>query len=260
MTESPPLRVGRAWLLVERNVMVYRRRWIIVATGFFEPLLYLLSIGIGLGSIIGRVEGPGGRQVEYVAYVAPALLASSAMNGAVYESTLNIYYKLEEKVFRAILATPLGPRDVALGELAWAQMRGFAYSTAFLLVMLGIGVVHSWWFLLTLPTAMLIGLAFSAVGMAVATFMRSSEDFGFVTVVLTPIFLFSTTFYPLDFYPRAVQVLVQLTPLIHAINLMRGFTLGVVGPGMIGDAVYLLVMLVAGYLVVTRRITRLMLS
>lgn len=252
---------GRARLLVERNIMVYRHHWSTLTTGFFEPLFYLLSLGVGIGSIIGRVAGPDGRPVSYVAYVAPGLLASSAMNGAVYDSTMNIFFKLKyARTYEAMLATPMGPRDVAVGEITWAQLRGLLYSLAFLLVMLGMGLVHSWWFPMALPAAALIGYGFASIGMAATTFLRSWVDFELVGVVVMPIFLFSTTFYPLGVYPRGVQLFIEATPLVHGINLLRAFTLGAVSPGLIGDAAYFAVMALIGYVISTRRVEKLLLS
>jgi lipooligosaccharide transport system permease protein len=115
---APPFAFGtrRSIHLIERSVYLYRRAWLILASGFFEPLFYLLSVGYGIGSMVGSVPGPDGHLVPYQAFVAPALLASSAMNGAIVEVTYNVYAKLRwEKVYDAVLATPLGVGDIALG-------------------------------------------------------------------------------------------------------------------------------------------------
>jgi hypothetical protein len=161
--------------------MVYKHTWLIIFSGFFEPLFYLLSIGVGIGKLVGHVTGPGGHAIDYRAFVAPALLAASAMNGAVYESTMNIFFKLKyAHTYDAILATPVGVGDVALGEIAWSLFRGVLYSTGFLIVMAALGDVLSWWAILALPAAVLIGFGFASVGMACTTFMRSWQDFDFV--------------------------------------------------------------------------------
>ena len=137
---------GRARRLVERNLMVYRRTWLIIVSGFFEPLFYLLSIGVGIGKLVGSVTGPTGAVIPYAAFVAPALLAASAMNGAIYDSTMNVYFKLKfAKTYDAVLATPVGVGDVAVGEITWALMRGALYSTVFLIVMSALGDVLSPW-------------------------------------------------------------------------------------------------------------------
>ncbi|MGH7488510.1 MAG: ABC transporter permease [bacterium] len=152
----------RGYVLIERSLMVYRRTWLTIVSGFFEPLFYLLSIGVGLGKLVPQLNY-GGHDVKYAAFVAPALLASSAMNGAIYDSTFNVFWKIKyAKVYDAVLATPLGPLDVATGEIGWALARGVIYSSAFLMVMAAMGLLHSWWVLLSLPFSILEALAFAA--------------------------------------------------------------------------------------------------
>jgi lipooligosaccharide transport system permease protein len=257
-----PLPGRRAGLIVERNLMVYRRLWLLIVSGFFEPVFYLFSIGIGIGPLVGTVTGADGRAVDYTAFVAPALLAASAMNGAVYDATFNIFFKLKyAKTYDAVLATPLGPADVALGEIAWAQLRGTLYSAAFLLVMLAMGLVGSWWALLALPATVLIGFAFAAVGMATTSFMRSWQDFDFVQLAILPMFLFSTTFYPLGVYPRPLQLFVECTPLYHGIELLRALTTGTgVGVGQIGHAAYFVLLAAVGISISAQRLERLLLK
>src|SRR5579864_8534667 len=131
----------RAHLLFERNLMVYRRSWLIIFSGLFEPLFYLASLGFGLGHYVGRVNG-----VSYASFVAPALLASSAMNGAIYDGLTNVFWKLRYgKVYDAMLSTPIGPTDVAVGETSWAQFRGVLYATAFVVTIAALGLIHSFW-------------------------------------------------------------------------------------------------------------------
>jgi lipooligosaccharide transport system permease protein len=251
---------GRARRLVERNLMVYRRTWLIIVSGFFEPLFYLLSIGIGIGKLVGHVPGPHGGFIPYPAFVAPALLAASAMNGAIYDSTMNVYFKLKfAKTYDAILATPVGVGDVAVGEITWALLRGALYSAVFLIVMAALGDVLSPWAALAVPAAVLIGFGFAAVGMAATTFMRSWSDFDFVQLGVLPLFLFSTTFYPLSTYPRWLQIVVECTPLYHGVALERGLCTGAVGPGLFRSALYLAAMGVAGLLLAARRLEGLLL-
>ena len=261
-TTPLPLAGSRAWLLVERNLMVYRRIWLLIVSGFFEPVFYLFSLGIGIGALVGTVAGPDGQEIGYTAFVAPALLASSAMNGAVYDSTMNVFFKLKfAHTYDAMLATPLEPADIAVGEIAWAQLRGTLYSAAFLLVMLVMGLIGSWWAVLALPATMLIGLAFAAVGMACTSFMRSWQDFEFVQLAILPMFLFSTTFFPLSVYPRPLQWVVQVTPLYHGIELVRPLTTGAgVGLGLVGHALYFVALAAVGLTVTARRLERLLLK
>src|SRR5579875_2203093 len=184
--------------LIERHARVYRHMWLMLVSGFFEPLFYLLSIGIGIGGLVGTVAGPHG-PVRFAGFVAPALLASSAMNGAVLDSTFNVFHKLKyAKLYDSMLATPLGPADLAIGEISWALLRGGLYAVGFLVVMAVMGLLTSPWALLALPAALLIALAFAAIGMAATTFMRSWQDFDLVNLAVLPMFFFSTTFYPLS--------------------------------------------------------------
>ncbi len=259
---APPLAFGsRAGRVIERNLMVYRRTWIVIVSGFFEPLFYLLGIGFGLGALVGAVTGPGGQPVPYGVFVAPGLLASSAMNGAIYDSTFNVFFKLRyARTYDAMLSTPLGIGDVALGEVGWALIRGTLYATGFLAVMALLGLVRSPWIVLALPGAMLIGFAFAAVGMAATTFMRSWTDFDWIFVVILPLFLFSATFYPIETYPEALRAVIGLTPLYHGVDLLRSLSLGVIGPGLLVHVAYLVAMGLAGLWVVSRRLDRLLLK
>jgi lipooligosaccharide transport system permease protein len=246
----------RAFLLVERNFFVYRRAWLIIATGFVEPVLYLLSIGVALGALVGDVVDDG-RAIEYTSFVAPGLLAASAMNGVMTDVTLNIFWRLRYGgVYEAMLATPIGVADVALGEILVALMRGVVYAAGFLVVMLAMGLVHSWWALLALPAATLIAFAFAAFGLAVTTFMRHSEDARLVQLALLPLFLFSTTFYPLSEYAPELRILVQATPLYHGIELLRALTLGTVEIAVLGHVAYLTAMGAISLAVTTRRLDR----
>jgi lipooligosaccharide transport system permease protein len=247
---------SRAHLLFERNLMVYRRTWLTIVSGFFEPVFYLFSLGIGLGRYVGPVEG-----VRYAAFIAPGLLAASAMNGAVFDSTINVFFKLRYgKVYDAMLATPIQPTDVAIGETGWALFRGLLYSCGFIATAAALGLIHSWWGLLALPATVVIGYSFAGVGMATATFMRSWQDFDLIQLVQLPMFLFSTTFYPLSVYPTAIEWVVRFSPLYHAIELVRSFTIGSVGAMNLVNAAYLLALGTIGMLVARRRMAGLLLS
>lgn len=258
----PPLLFGRgAKYLLERNFLVYRRVWVIVFSGFFEPLFYLFSIGVGIGELVGRVTGPGGVLVEYEAFVAPALLGSAAMNGAIYESTFNIFFKLKYgKIYDAILATPVQPSDIAVGEIAWSLMRGAIYAGGFLVVMATLGYMPSMWGIVALPAAILIGFAFAAVGMAATTFMKSWQDFDLVNLVVLPLFLFSGTFYPLSVYPSGFQVFTRFSPLYHGVELIRALTLGVFDWSIAAHVGFLLAMGAIGVAITARRLKILLLA
>lgn len=251
----------RALRIIERNLLVYKHGWLVLLSGFFEPLFYLLSIGFGLGGLVGDVVGPGGQTIPYAVFVAPALLAASSMNGAITESTFNFFFKLNyDKTFASILTTPMSPADISLGELAWALIRGGLYTIGFLAVMVVLGLVRSPLILLTLPGALLIGFAFAAVGMAATSFMRTWQDFDLIQLVILPMFLFSGTFFPLDTLPDAARFIVQLTPLYHGVDLLRGLSVGVIGPETLVHVVYLTAMGLIGLAIVSRRLDRLLLK
>jgi len=246
--------------LVERHARAYRRAWLVFVSGVFEPLFYLLSVGLGLGVLVGKVPGPGGQLIPYREFVAPGLLAVSSMNGAMFDSTFNVFFRLKyAKLYDAVLATPMRPTQVALGEIGWALIRGTIYAIAFIGVMLALDLVHSPWAVLDLPVAVLIGFGFAAIGMFGTTYMKSWQDFDYVILVSMPLFLFSATFYSLSVYPRPAQVVIEWTPLYQGVVLLRDLTVGVVGPGLLWRAAYLAALGVAGLYASGRRIGKLLL-
>ncbi len=255
-----PAGAGMARALVERNYVSFRRTWTLIVSGFFEPVFFLFAMGVGIGSLVGDVELADGRPVPYAVFVAPALLASSAMNGAVFDATSNVFFKLKyARLYDSVLATPLGPRDVALGEIAWALLRGLVYSVGFLVVAWVAGAVTSPWAVLAVPAASLIGWAFAAVGMAATTYMRTWADSEYVQLAIVPMFLFSATFFPLEAYPQALQWVVQATPLYHGVGMVREVMIGEVTAAMAGHVTYLAALGVVGTLWSARRVGRLLL-
>ncbi|MCU1399783.1 MAG: putative oligosaccharide transporter permease protein [Acidimicrobiales bacterium] len=256
----PVVRISRRpHRMVERQLMCYRRTWPILLSGFFEPLFYLLSIRVGLSKLVGTISVDG-HVLSYAEFVAPAMMAASAMNGAVYDSTMNVFHKLKyARVYDAVLATPMTVGDVALGEIVWALIRGVLYSTAFLVTMAVLGLTSSWWILASVPICVLIGFAFAAVGMACTSYMRGWTDFEWVATVTMPLFLFSATFYPLASYGPWRWV-VQLSPLYHGVALVRAANAGVVSWGIAGHVAFLLTMAFAGLWVVSRRLQFLLLK
>ncbi|WP_142003467.1 ABC transporter permease [Amycolatopsis cihanbeyliensis] len=256
----PALYSGRVSALLERSMLVYSRAWLVFASGVLEPLFYLLAFQVGFGKLVNEVAGPGGQVLSYVSFVAPALLVSSAMNGAVFDATFGVFFKFRwSKLYEAMLSTPVGPLDIAIGEIGWAVLRGGMYSVAFFAVMAVMGLVTSPWALLLVPVAVLVAFAFAAIGMACATFLRSPSQFEFIQLALIPMFLFSTTFFPLSVYPEPLQVVVQCIPLYHGVELARGFATGVLDPSMIGHTVYLLALAGLGAWATARRIGTLLL-
>jgi len=247
-------------LIVERNAMVYRRTWMIIFSGFFEPLFYLFFFVYPLQEFRDITVTVDGQVLEYAAFVAPALLASSAMNGAFYDAT-NVFWKLRYgKVYESILSTPVGPKDVAVGETMWAVVRALIYSSAYLLVITALGLVGSWWGILVLPACFVIGFGFAGAGIAAVTWMRNWQDFDLVQLVMLPMFLFSATFYPISVYPEALEWLVRCLPLYHGIDLVRSLTTGTVGWFQLVNVAYLLAMGLIGMRIASRRIDGLLLK
>lgn len=250
-----PGATGRARHVTVRNLLVVRRMYAPLVTGLVEPFFYLLSIGVGVGALVGDIDFEG-VTYDYTTFVAPAMLAAAAMNGAISESTFNIFAKLRwDKLYDALIATPLSPTDVAVGELIYAQLRGTVYSGVFLVAMTALGLVPSWWAVLALPAAILIGLAFSAAGLSAVTWFRSWEDSETVILVQMVLFLFSATFYPLSVYPEPLQWLARLSPLYHGVSLCRSLILGQPGMADLGHAAFLVVMTVLFLRLASHRFT-----
>ena len=244
--------------MIERNFVAYRRAWVAFVTGFAEPILYLLSIGVGVGQLVGNVDGPGGG-VSYQAFVAPGLLAVAAMNGAIFDTTFNFFIKFKYgRLYDSVLATPMRPSDVAAGEVAWALIRSGIYAAVFLLTMLALGLVESPWAVLAVPVASLVGFAFGGTGLALTTYMRSWADFDYINLALTPMFLFSATFFPLDRYPDALAWVVRLTPLYQGVALERGLILGHLDVTLVVHAAYLAAMGAVSVRIAGRRLTGLL--
>jgi lipooligosaccharide transport system permease protein len=260
------LALSRPTRIVQRNLLVYRHTFMVIFSGFFEPLFYLFSMGFGVGSLIGNVQLGNGASVPYAVFVAPALLASSSMNGAIYETSNNFFYKLKyAKLYDAIITTPMSLSDVARGEIMWALMRGSLYAIGFLAVIVALGLagvdlISSPLGLLAFPASMIVGFGFAGAGMAATTFVRKWRDFDYMQLAIMPMFLFSGTFYPIDAYPPALQVFVQCTPLYRGVHLIRALTTGTPDALMLVDVVYLLAMGAVGLAITSRRLGKLLLS
>jgi lipooligosaccharide transport system permease protein len=252
---SVRVRPGRAWSMVERNLLIYRHTWPVIAAEIFEPLLYLVAFGIGIGGLVGDVPGLGDASVTYPQFVAPALLATAAMNGAMNETTFNMYGKLRsDRTYQSILTTPMTVRAVAFGEVCWALLRGTLVTMAFLAVVAVLGLVRTPWALLVVPSALLIGFAFASVGLLAVTWLRTWQDLQLIQLVMLPMFLFATTFFPLEVYPRPVQIFVECLPLYQSIELARAPFLGTGGPHLVVAVLYLAILGIVSLALALRRL------
>jgi lipooligosaccharide transport system permease protein len=253
----------RALRLIQRNLLVYRHTWMVIFSGFFEPLFYLLGIGFGLGSLVPAAGG-----VSYAAFVAPALLASSCMNGAITDGFFNIFFKLHyQKTYEGILATPMRVADVALGEMVWALGRGSLYAAGFLAVVLVLGETTGQRMLLSasaaaaFPAAILAAASFSSMAICLASVVRKVQDFDLVMGLLViPMFLFAGTFVPLDQYPAAARWVVQVMPLYHAVAMLRQLMTGSIDWTIALHAAYLVVLGTVAFFVAMWRLERKLVS
>jgi len=256
------LYAGNSRAVIGRGLLATRStNWLVILSGFFEPVFYLLSLGIGLGAFVGTVTTSTGQEVPYAAFIAPGLLAVSAMNGAIFDSTWNVFFKMNyAKLYEGMLATSLGPLDVALGEIFLALLRGAVYAAGFMIVMQALGLNLSWTAILALPAVLLIAFGFASLGMAITSYMKTFQQMDLINFVLLPMFLFSATFYPLSVYPQVIQWIIQVFPLWHGVELIRGLTTGALSWGMLGHVLYFVVMIAVGLTFTTRRLRALFLD
>jgi lipooligosaccharide transport system permease protein len=253
--------VRRASTVTARDLAAVRHSgyWLVVISGFFEPVLYLMSIGIGVGGLIRNFTLSDGTVVRYAAFVAPAMLAASAMSGALAETTFNFFARMKwMRLYDAMVATPLRPFEIALGELGWALIRGAMYAAAFLALMVGLDLTTPGWALAALPAALLVGTAFGGLGMVMATTMRTWQDFDYLNVAQFSLFLFSGTFVPVDSYPFVLRAVVEVTPLFQGVELVRDITIGRLGWSTLVHTTYLLVVAGISLTIAGRRMNRIL--
>ncbi len=249
---APPLRI------VERNYVFYRSAWVILLSGLGEPFFYLLGLGYGLGELVGQVDFDG-VEVPYPAFVAPAMLATAAMNGSLFETTYNLYFKLREsRQYDAVLTTPLTLSDIVVGEIMWAVARSGFYSLAFLLTMVALGLTASAWTVLALPAALLVGWVFAAIGTAATSLVRAWTDFDIVFLAIQPLLLSSATFFPVEVYPPWLRPVIWLSPLYHGVDLIRSLTLGHLGPDDLVHLGVLVALAVSFTILASRRLDRIL--
>ena len=247
---------GRSLTLIERGFKAFKSsNWLVVLSGFVEPVLYLMAFGFGIGQLIGNLSDGDGNPVSYAAFIAPALLATSAMNGAIYDSTWNVFFKMHfGKIYQVMLSSSMGPLDVALGEIFWALLRGVAYSIGFMAIVFPLGLVTNAWGLLAIPAATLIAFGFASLGMAITSYLKSFQQMNWVTFFLLPMFLFSGTFFPVSVYPEWIQAVVKALPLWQGVELVRSLMLGNVDPSLWAHVLYFVVMIAGGLWFTTVRL------
>jgi lipooligosaccharide transport system permease protein len=247
----------RTLSLVERNLLIFRRSPTPLLSSVVEPVMYLLSIGLGVGTLVGSVPGV---HVRYAVFVAPAILATTAMNTALNQTSFGVFSRIKtEQTYDAIVPTPVSVTDIALGEVLSAVFSGVLSSASFVVVMAALGLVDSPGILLAIPGSILIGFAFGAGGLAVTTYLRDFSDFQLIQLVMLPMYLFATTFYPLSTYPGWLRPLIEVLPLYQSIELVRQPALGSLGWHMLVAAAYLLAFGSLALWIAARRMGRMLL-
>ncbi|MFT6398128.1 MAG: lipooligosaccharide transport system permease protein [Bradymonadia bacterium] len=252
--------VAMAMAVWRRNLTLYRRTWVMnILPNFFEPLLYLVGMGVGLGAYLG--EEVGG--MSYLAFIAPGLMAAAAMNGAVFETTYNVFIKMNyQRIYDAYLGTPAQIQDIMFGELLWATTRAAIYGCAFLVVVAalsfgaGMNMITSWWALL-IPVAVLgTGMLFAAIGAAFTSMIKVIDLFSyFYTLFLTPLFLFSGIFFPVSRFAYGEQI-AFFTPLYHAVRVIRSLAHGTVDASTGISVVWILAVTMLLYAIIPGRMRK----
>lgn len=247
MTALAPATVrGGIGHVFEHRWLQYRRSYrASIFSSFLTPVLFLAAMGLGLGSYVDGSSNQALVGVSYLAFLAPGLLAATCMQSAAFEAAFPIMAGLEwTRVFHAMHATPIDGRDIALGNLAWIAARMLLVASVFTVVIVAFGAATSPLILLAIPAAALTGLAFAAPIMAFAATQRTPNKFNAIfRFGITPLFLFSGTFYPVESLPTVIQPLAWVTPLWHGVSLARGLSLGTIGADPLMAAVHLAVLL-----------------
>ncbi|MBE0425330.1 MAG: ABC transporter permease [Nitrospirae bacterium] len=214
-------RVFRVW---QRHFTVYTKLYkSSIALNFVEPVLYLAALGLGLGAFIREING-----VPYIKFIAPGIIASSSMFAAIYECTYGTYIRMTyQKTFDAILATPVNLDDLIAGELMWGATKSVMYGTVIIIVISLFGLVDSPLIILAIPVLFITGLIFSEISVIFTAVIPGIDSFNyFYTLLMTPMFLFSGIFFPLDSLPPVISKIAFFTPLYHLVNICRAFASG----------------------------------
>ena len=232
--------VFRVW---QREVSVYKYVYrSTIISNLFDPLIYLLALGFGLGAYVAQIAG-----LSYIQFIAPGLIASSIMNAASFETTYNTFVRIHfDRVYEAMMATPVTVEDIVVGEMLWAMTRSTIYASVMLCVVAALGLVKSWLAVLVPLMGAIGGLMFAIIGLTYTSFLKSIDQMNFYfTLFITPLFLFSGVFYPLDALPKTVQQIALLSPLYHLVSIIRPLVLGTLGVEAVFHLLWIAVFIVA---------------
>jgi lipooligosaccharide transport system permease protein len=236
-------RISRRFLRVwQRNLTVYKKRWkISFIPPLLEPLFYLLAFGVGLSGLVGsiRYQGSG---ISYVLFIAPALIGISIMYNSFFETTYDSYVRMfYQKTYDAMMATPLSLEEIITGEIVWGATKSVFAATIMLGVVSSFGYIRYPEGLLILPLAFLGGIAFGSIGMLFTGIVSNIEMFNLpVFLFISPMFLFSGTFFPIENLPLWAQRIALVFPLTHLVNLTRSFSYGQVHLSILWNIAFLL--------------------
>lgn len=239
-----PALAYRVW---RRDLRVFSKLWkgALLPT-FLDPVFYLLAMGFGLGTYLASVNG-----IPYKEFIASGLVASAAMWATAFETTYNVHFRMSEyRLYDNVLSTPVEVEDLVAGEMAWACTRAIIYATVFLAIVAAFGLIHSPWAIVT-PLFVILGAAcFAAIGLSFTSIVGKVDYFTYYyTLFVTPMFLFSGIFYPLDRLPGWTHVVAWFTPLYHLVRITRGLILGPSAGSVFGNAAWLLVVTCALFVV-----------
>lgn len=232
----------RFWKVWYRNLVVYRQNWkVSFMPPLLEPLFYLLAFGIGLSGLVGKISY-GNNQISYIQFIAPALLSINIMNNSFFENTYSSYVRMYyQKTFDAMMATPLTLEEIITGEIAWGATRSVMATVIMLIVVSFFGVVHYPHALLIIPLAFLGGIAFGSLGMCFTGKVKNIDLFNIpIFLFITPMYLFSGTFFPLENLPLWARYLAHALPLTHLVNLVRSLALGRLDASLLWSLLYLI--------------------
>lgn len=231
----------RLWRVWQRNWTVYRKNWkISFLPPLLEPLLYLLAFGVGLSALVGTVRY-GGKDISYIEFIAPALIAVNIMYNAFFETTYASYVRMYyQKTFDAMMATPLSLEEIIIGEIVWGATKAVIATLIMMAVISGFGLISYPGGFVIIPLAVLGGLAFGAIGMTFTAVVKGIDLFNLpIFLFITPMFLFGGTFFPLEALPSWARNPAFLFPLTHLVNSVREFAGGAPGPLSMWGVLYL---------------------
>jgi lipooligosaccharide transport system permease protein len=226
------LNLRRAFRVWQRHFTVYKKLYkYSVVLNFVEPALYLIALGLGLGAFVKEING-----VPYIQFIAPGFIASSSMFAATYECTYGTYIRMTfQKTFDAILSTPVNLQDLIAGELMWGATKSMLYGTIIIIAISFFRLVNSPFIVLLVPILFISGLLFAQLSMICAAVVPGIDSFNYYyTLFMTPMFLFSGIFFPLDPLPRIITYIAYFTPLYHLANICRALSSGNLAGSLVG--------------------------